>query len=61
MKQPKDCPAKCDVVQLRGREAYGILTRIDDRNWSWVRWHIGRGPTICHLFELRRVNVATER
>jgi hypothetical protein len=57
VKRPKDCPNKCDVVQLRGREIYGILVKVDDRNWAWVNWCIGKGPMICHLFELAKVKI----
>lgn len=53
-KPPVNTPAPGDRVKLRGRDSIGVLDRVDSRLWSWVKW-AGRGPTICHLFELEKL------
>ena len=58
-KRPKNLPTIGDRVQMRYRNGtvLGVLETVDTSNdWAVVRWDAGHlGPTICHLFELRRM------
>ena len=40
-----------DHVTLRGRDARGVLRKVDKDQWCWVEWERS-GPRICHLREL---------
>lgn len=40
------------LVRLRGRNLTGVIHRVNQR-WVWVIWDDrGKGPIICHQFEL---------
>jgi hypothetical protein len=50
-------PLVGDRVKLRGREPTGTVHKINDIKWVHVEWDEGStGPTICHLFELEKIN-----
>lgn len=56
-KTPPNSPSKGDTVKLRGRgDRTGVLVKLNEENkWSTVEWTDGKGPRICHLFELEKV------
>jgi len=57
MKRPKDLPEIGDRVEMkyRGARVFGVLDSFNpETDWAAVTWEAG-GPTLCHLFELRRV------
>ncbi len=55
-KRPKDAPEIGDRVQLRGSHMQGVLQQVNVENdWASVKWDV-RGPVICHLFELKKLD-----
>jgi hypothetical protein len=54
---PPNTPDVGDRVRLRGRDPRGVLSRVDERKWSWVDWDADAvaGPKIVYLFELERI------
>lgn len=54
-KRPKDVPDIGDRVEMRGSGLRGTLINTDtDNDWSSVKWDTS-GPTVVHLFELRKI------
>ncbi|XUM19760.1 hypothetical protein ACRAVF_19025 [Bradyrhizobium oligotrophicum S58] len=57
-KRPKDIPAIGDRVEMRYRngKVFGTLENVNTfSDWAVVTWDAGCvGPSLCHLFELRR-------
>jgi hypothetical protein len=59
MKKPKfEPPKRFDFVKLRGRDAKGLLYKMDDETkWCTVEWDPDhKGPKYVHLFELEKIN-----
>jgi hypothetical protein len=59
-KGPPNLPTIGDLCRLRGQEAEGVCANINPSNlWTQVWWQ-GRPPsretpTLCHLYELERL------
>lgn len=55
-KAPVNTPKVGSRVRLRGRQATGLLTKVDARKWADVTWEAdAAGPKIVHLFELEAI------
>lgn len=55
MKKPKQNikPVVGDRVKLRGREPYGIIERINDMDWTFIKWESNPpGPKIVDIREV---------
>lgn len=64
-KRPKNLPEIGDRVELRyrGTRVFGTLENVNTENdWAVVAWEWAdvTGPTLCHLFELRRAPLNLE-
>jgi len=57
-KSPPDLPEKGDYVRLRSDvETGGWLSSYNpENNWARVIWERGKGPTLCHRFELMKID-----
>lgn len=55
-KPPPNLPARKDRVHQRGRrDRLGTLEKMDDETlWTTVSWDDGKGPRMCHLYELEK-------